>query len=258
MPPSEMNPTRLATVSVCPVRTSASTPPMNAVGMALRICNTIRAEGIEHHQHDEHADQRNQPPARRSAAWPLAGLRTARRTRRNSPRAVGTCSAHLLLDVVDDAGQVAARDVAAHDVCRRTFSRLTRFGPLAAGRGESATSLSRMLAACRRASRAATRRGMAHPCGTARRAARRRSNRRWPSSTCETASPLQGGLHELGHVLPADAVEGEVVGSEQMCSLVHPLCGSMIGGVTPGTSAIAVADLGRPVGGACPGRRRRP
>ena len=45
MPPSETKPTRLATVSVCPVSTSASTPPMNAVGMALRICNVIRADG---------------------------------------------------------------------------------------------------------------------------------------------------------------------------------------------------------------------
>jgi uncharacterized protein (TIGR03067 family) len=31
--------------SVCPVSTSASTPPMNAVGRALRICKTIRHDG---------------------------------------------------------------------------------------------------------------------------------------------------------------------------------------------------------------------
>ncbi|TWU20915.1 hypothetical protein Poly41_71710 [Novipirellula artificiosorum] len=45
MPPSEMKPTRLATVKFCCVITNAITPPMNAVGKALRICNTIRTDG---------------------------------------------------------------------------------------------------------------------------------------------------------------------------------------------------------------------
>ena len=46
IPPSEMNPTKLATVSVCWVMTRANTPPMNAVGIALRICNTIRGDPV--------------------------------------------------------------------------------------------------------------------------------------------------------------------------------------------------------------------
>ena len=45
MPPSEMNPTRLATVSVCRVSARAITPPTTAVGRALRICSTIRTDG---------------------------------------------------------------------------------------------------------------------------------------------------------------------------------------------------------------------
>ena len=115
MPPSEMKPTRLATVSVCPVSTSASTPPMNAVGRALRICRTIRTDGYSiisttnmptTDTRRQHGDQRRRPllALELPAVLDEVALRAAR------PAACTRC-----LDVGDDAGQVAALRVAADD-----------------------------------------------------------------------------------------------------------------------------------------------
>ena len=129
MPPSEMKPTRLATVSVWPVSTSASTPPMNAVGRAFRICSTIRTDGIQHHQHDEHADDRHAGQHARSAASPAAGSRTARRTRRSSLPAASPAA--LTRCWISATALARSRPCVLQRITirRRAFSRLTAFGP---------------------------------------------------------------------------------------------------------------------------------
>ena len=129
MPPSEMKPTRLATVSVCPVSTRASTPPMNAVGMALRICSTIRTDG-------------KSITARRTCRRPT----TPARTRDQQRRPLLALELPAVLDEVAFGQRHLARRplrwmsattlarsrpraLQRMTIRRRTFSRLTWFGP---------------------------------------------------------------------------------------------------------------------------------
>ena len=129
MPPSEMKPTRLATVSVWPVSTRASTPPMNAVGRALRICRTIRTDGKSiisttnmptTDTHGQDGDQRRRP----LLALELAAVldEVARRQRRRARSTRCWMSATTL---ARSRPWVLQRMT----MRRRAFSRLTALGP---------------------------------------------------------------------------------------------------------------------------------
>ena len=172
MPPSEMKPTRLATVSVWPRQHQGQ-----------HAADERRRQGVEDLQHDPHRREQHHtarrtcrpatpPPGRRSAASPAAGSRTGRRTRRSSPPAVGTRSSHALLDLGDRRwpGRGPAT-LQRMTIRRRTFSRLTAFGP-AAPSPMSATSPQPHLAAAVRQVDPQLARASRSRCGTARPAAR--------------------------------------------------------------------------------------
>ena len=75
IPPSEINPTRLATVSDWLVITNANTPPMKAVGRAFKICRTTRTEGNSNISTDEHAHNRDSGQYDDSAGCSLLTLK---------------------------------------------------------------------------------------------------------------------------------------------------------------------------------------
>ena len=129
MPPSEMKPTRLATVSVWPVSTSASTPPMNAVGSALRICSTIRTDGIQHHQHDEHADDGHGGQDADQRGRPLLALELAAVLDEVAFAAVRR--ARLTRCWISATALARSRPCVLQRMTmrRRAFSRLTALGP---------------------------------------------------------------------------------------------------------------------------------
>ena len=142
IPPSDTKPTRLATVSVCPVSTWASTPPTNAVGMALRIWKEIRAEGYS-------IIRTTKMPASATPASTEMRSVAERRASNCPPRSRTYPSGNWTRSFTFRSMSATALPRSRPETLqrttwmRRTFSRLTRFGPLAA-LGKSATSLTRI------------------------------------------------------------------------------------------------------------------
>ena len=116
MPKSVMKPIIEATLSTPPARNTPATPPISASGRLTiddhRVARTAEGEHEQHEKSRDDADEREPTSvARRSA-----DSRTGRRTRRDTLRASAPSRATRGLDVVDDAAQIAAGDVARnHD-----------------------------------------------------------------------------------------------------------------------------------------------
>ena len=190
IPPSEMNPTRLATVSVCPLRTSASTPPMKAVGTAVRIWATIRPDGnsmysTKNMPTTDTADRAvmsrvasfwlwNCPPY--SIVYPSGSGTSAATTRSMSPTT-----------------EARSRPRALHRITirRRASSRFTWLAPASppVGGVMSARSFSRTCSRPPgRSNRSSPRFATSARYGSSSRTSR--STRRCPSTTCDTTSPF--------------------------------------------------------------------
>ncbi len=229
MPPSETNPTRLATLSDCRVNTIASTPPMNAVGMAFRICRTDAHGWIQNHQHDKHSHDRNRRRASLIISVALLlGFKLATELNEVTFR---QCHPFALYSLLDSATALAR---SRSSMLQRITMR--RRSVLAIHRVRSTRNLRKVChltqfesAHDHSASRSAGFQVGRNLYGKAPSSLMIRSNRRCPSSTCETTSPFMAVCTNSATYACVKPKVSEIVRRRKSCSSSDSLLGSIIG-----------------------------